>query len=231
MEYLRVYQSPVSKIRLGKQNDGGYVICDLSDYDIFLSAGVADDISFEKEFLDKYKDLVCVAYDGCIQSLPDTHSRLTHIRKNIGSLDTSSTTTLKDFFKVYKNIFLKMDIEGAEVEWINCLEDSDLLKIKQLTIEFHSAYKTEPLKRLAKTHWLVHLHPNNCCGTSVINGVEVPNFFECTYIRKDLYSNLEYNKVSIPSNLDQPNVITMKLHDGNTYFFPEIHLNHPPFVE
>ena len=52
-----------------------------------------------------------------------------------------------------------------------------------------------------------------------------------TEIGKWIDSKLEYNKVSIPCSLDQPNVITMKLHDGNTYFFPEIHLNHPPFVE
>lgn len=104
------------------------------------------------------------------------------------------------------------------------------MKIKQLTLEFHSAYKIEPLKRLAKTHWLVHVHPNNCCGTTVINGIEVPNFYEFTYIRKDLCSNLEFNTVPIPCELDQPNVTTRTLHDGNTYFFSEIYLNDYPFV-
>lgn len=231
MEYLRIYESPFPKIRLGKHNDGGYVICDLSGYDLFLSAGVADDISFEKQFLDIYKDLICIAYDGNIETLPDTHNRLVYIKKNIGVEENESITNLKHFFKTYNNIFLKMDIEGAEVEYISCLDDSELMKIKQLTIEFHSAYKIDPLKRLAKTHWLVHVHPNNCCGTTFINGVEVPNFYECTYIRKDLCENLSFNKVSIPSDLDEPNVITMKLHDGNTYFFPEIKLNHQPFVD
>ena len=231
MEYLRIYKSPFPKVRYGKPNDGGYVICDLSGYDLFLSAGIADDISFEKQFLDVHSNLVCFAFDGNIEDIPENHEGIAYIKKNIGVNETDTTTNLKSYFKNYNNIFLKMDIEGAEVDWISCLDDSDLLKIKQLTLEFHSAYKTEPLKRLAKTHWLVHIHPNNCCGTSVINGIEVPNFYECTYIRKDLCSNLEFNKTPIPSSLDQPNVITMKLHDGNTYFFPEIHLNHYPYVE
>lgn len=231
MEYLRIYESPFPKIRLGKSNDGGYVICDISGYDLFLSAGIADDISFEESFLKNHKDLVCIAYDGFVENIPTHNSKIVFIKKNIGTQENESTTNLKHFFKSYNNIFLKMDIEGAEVDYISCLDDSELMKIKQLTIEFHSAYKIEPLKRLAKTHWLVHVHPNNCCGTTLINNVEVPNFYECTYIRKDLCTNLTYNKVPIPSNLDQPNVITMKLHDGNTYFFPEIHLNHAPFVD
>jgi len=230
MEYLRIYESPFPKIRLGKPNDGGYVICDLSGYDLFLSAGVADDISFEESFLEKYH-LACIAYDGNVDKLPVHNSRIVFIKKNIGIEENETSTNLKHYFKTYNNIFLKMDIEGAEVDWISCLDDSDILKIKQLTLEFHSAYKIEPLKRLAKTHWLVHVHPNNCCGTTVINGVEVPNFYECTYIRKDLCENLPFNKVPIPTILDQPNVITMKLHDGNTYFFPEIYLNHAPFVD
>ena len=49
MEHLRVYQSPYPKIRLGNNNDGGYVICDLSaNYDVFLSGGIGNNISFEE---------------------------------------------------------------------------------------------------------------------------------------------------------------------------------------
>lgn len=43
MEHLRVYQSPYPKIRLGNNNDGGYIICDLSaNYDVCLSGGIGN---------------------------------------------------------------------------------------------------------------------------------------------------------------------------------------------
>jgi hypothetical protein len=48
MKELTVYTSPYNKIRLGKDNDGGYIICDIPNvnYDISLSGGIDKDISF-----------------------------------------------------------------------------------------------------------------------------------------------------------------------------------------
>ena len=66
---------------------------------------------------------------------------------------------------------------------------------------------------------LIHFHPNNCCGTTIYNNIIVPNVFECTFIRKDVYIYSGLNTDPIPSNLDSPCVI-------NT---PDIHLNWPPF--
>ena len=53
---LTVYQSPYSKIRLGKDYDGGYIIADIPDikYQLILAGGINNDISFEQDFLKKY---------------------------------------------------------------------------------------------------------------------------------------------------------------------------------
>jgi len=49
MESLVVFKSEFNKIRIGKCNDGGYIIADLpNNYDCFISCGVADDTSFEE---------------------------------------------------------------------------------------------------------------------------------------------------------------------------------------
>ena len=38
MEHFCVYKSQYTKVRLGKNYDGGYIVCDLfGDYDFFLS--------------------------------------------------------------------------------------------------------------------------------------------------------------------------------------------------
>lgn len=68
---LKIYKSPYPKIRIGKNNDGGYVICDIDqNYDLFIAGGIADDISFELDLLKLYPKLICHAFDGSIDQLP-----------------------------------------------------------------------------------------------------------------------------------------------------------------
>jgi hypothetical protein len=223
MEHLRVYQSPYPKIRLGKNNDGGYIICDLTaNYDVFLSGGIGNDISFEEAFLQKYTDVICYAFDGTLNNFPKTVSNsLFYCNKNLNLHETSTTSNLHYFFSKYQNIFMKMDIEGGENNLFQSFSDADLLKIKQLVIEFHSAEQFVIPNRLAKTHWLVHLHANNCCGTNLMNNIAIPKVFECTYIRKQADEFLCYNTDPIPSMLDQPNLKNKE----------DIMLDWPPFRE
>jgi hypothetical protein len=49
---LTVYKSPFPKIRLGKDNDGGYIIADVPNahYTTLLAGGIQGDISYEESF-------------------------------------------------------------------------------------------------------------------------------------------------------------------------------------
>jgi len=223
---LTVFQSKSPKIRVGSDNDGGYVIADGFKYDLLLSCGIETNIDFEIEFLKQNPKVTCYAFDGTIDRLPQDVDRLNFIKKNIGSENTETTTNLREYL-THKNIFLKMDIESHEYKWIQSLTDDELKKFKQIVIEIHRPYsykhkkflESSILKRLASTHWLIHLHGNNCCGTKKVGGVVLPEVFECTYIRKDSQKNSKLNTDSLPSELDAPN-LTDK---------PDIDLNHPPF--
>lgn len=222
LDSLIVYECPFPKVRVGSANDGGYIIADNQTYDAFLSCGIANDITFEKQFLSKHTNIECFAYDGTINSLPESVPRLNFIKKNINVDNTPSTTNLHDMIDKYSNIFLKMDIETFEFRWLLTLTEEKLKKFKQIVIEFHFPFnepgfthldiptavesKLETLNKLAKTHWLIHLHGNNCCGTTQFNNITVPNVFECTYIRKDLIDAPNYNTTPIPHPLDKPNV-------------------------
>jgi hypothetical protein len=225
MGYLRIYQSPYKKIRIGQNNDGGYVICDIPNpnYDILLSGGIDTDISFEQALLEKYPNLSGYGFDGTIEKIPEHNfsNRFTIIKKNISSKETEKLTNLREYLDKYNNIFMKMDIEGAENYLFASLSDNDLLKIKQLVIEFHSPMQVVIPSRLANTHWLVHLHPNNNKPMVVINNTPIPHLFECTYIRKDNIQHLPFNKSPIPDkSLDQPNIPKLQDHV----------LNVPPYV-
>ena len=123
-QLLTVYKSPFPKLRIGKDYDGGYIICDIPDikYDILIAGGVADDISFEEHLCNKY-DLKCIAFDGTVYcTLNNTsHKYITFISKNIGPIIDNENTNLFPLINEYNEIFLKMDREGAELPWLKCL--------------------------------------------------------------------------------------------------------------
>lgn len=229
MDFLKVYSSyPYNKIRAGKKNDGGYVICEGFKYDLLLSCGVNDDISFEEYFVPIY-DIECYAFDGTIDKFPPTENKkINWIKKNIGEFESETTTNLKNFINSHKNIFLKMDIESYEFGWLRQMTCEELSNIAQIAIEFHFPFtdtsktnisildknvelfsdKIDCLKKLSETHYLIHFHGNNCCGTTIFENIIVPNVFECTYLRKDFFKCTPFrNTISIPDkNLDSQNI-------------------------
>jgi hypothetical protein len=221
---LTVFQSPYPKIRLGKDDDGGYIIADIPDikYQILLSGGILDDISFETDFVNKY-DTHCITFDGSIDTIPGESTKIEFVKKNIGSDNSDIVTNLHDIIAVNENIFVKMDIEGGEIPWIKSLSDMQLNTFDQIVMEFHYPFtdnEIEIFDKLNKNHYLIHFHGNNCCGVINHMGVEIPNVFECTYLHKKFFATPPaLNTASIPSPLDMKNTSN-----------PEIYIDYPPFV-
>ena len=210
-ESLKCYKSKQPKIRLGKDNDGGYVIVEGYKYDLMIGCGISNDSSFEHSFLEKYPNVPIDTYDGNINSFPNSHPKIKFTKKNIGGANTEKTTNLHNLIESKNNIFLKMDIEGGEYDWLNSLSKKQLNKFQQIVIEFHKPFSVDrykTLEKLADTHNLIHIHGNNY--GSIIKKkhkgkiVTIPKVFECTYIRKDS-RNLHLNDKSFPISLDQPN--------------------------
>lgn len=281
-DFLQIYDID-NKIRVGSKYDGGYIIVDNYKYDVLISCGISNDDNFEHYFVNKF-NTKCYAFDGTIYRLPRQNDKIEFIKKNIGLINDKKNTNLKYLFEKYDNIFLKMDIEGSEFEWINSLSFNELTKINQICIEFHVEHecsakidlttKLNAIKKISKTHYCVHLHGNNWRSTTligekiinigisetnekkidldkeypkntlvtfdykslypikfsyyfdknvlnikridsnkgwnneykcVINGIQIPKVFECTYINKKLVDNLKSKKQKIPTDLDTPN--------------------------
>jgi len=240
VDYLKVYDCN-NKIRLGEKSDGGYVFIDMpvDSYDCYISAGVSNEESFSRDFINKYNmnSQNSFAFDGTIHNYPYEYTKkITFYRKNIAPYQSPNHVNLRYFINNFSNIFLKMDIEGWEIPWINSLSKDDLLKFKQIVIEFHgindnscnstyddnswnSTYddKLKTFRILSETHYLVHIHGNNYSG--IVNGI--PDVIEATYIRKDCLNKTPMlNTTSLPiKDLDYPCCKTL----------PDYNLSHYPF--
>ena len=238
LDSLIVYESKHPKIRVGSQDkDGGYVIADIpGKYDILLSCGISTDVTFEKDFLSRYPTKA-YGFDGTVPGLPEPVPGLQFVKMNIGPTNTYSTLNLHALINSHKDIFLKMDIESYEFRWLHTLSDEQMKKFKQITMEIHFPFtenniahfdaplpvdeKMAVLDKLAKNHFLVHIHGNNCCGSTDYKGINVPNIFECTYVRKDVQEFSGYNKMPVPHPLDRKNLP----------YVPELYFNGYPFTE
>lgn len=205
---LKIHKLKEPKIRVGKDNDGGYVIIDGLSYDLLIGCGISNDISFEEEFIELF-DVDCYAFDGTINKLPQQNPRIKFIKKNISKRNNKKETNLHELINKANNIFLKMDIEGGEYSWIRSLDYSQLNKLKQIVIEFHAPflnYRWNCIRKLLKTHYLCHLHANNRCETMSIKNILVPHVFKFTFIRKeDIKYTPFFNNEKIPSRLDMKN--------------------------
>jgi hypothetical protein len=228
---LKIYQYD-NKIRLGCNSDGGYVIGETDGiYDCYISAGVSNEESFSRDFINKYNmnSSNSFAFDGTIQKYPRQYTNnITFYKRNISPYKDSKNATLQYFINKYHNIFLKMDIEGAEYPWLKILTSEQLNKFKQIVIEFHGINddswgtslndKIECLNKLCITHYPIHSHGNNYAK----NKNSIPDVIEITYLRKNLFETTpQLNNTIFPiKNLDFP----------NNPFLPDLILNTQPFV-
>lgn len=236
METLLTYEPFDTKIRLGNKKDGGYVIVKEENphYDLFLSCGVSDDVSFEVDFCKEFPGVKGYAFDGTIEAPPiDLPPQIEFVKKNIGLEDTDNVTTLKELIRTHKNIFLKMDIETHEWNWFLSLSPLELSNIKQIVCEFHGVfdgfnneYNPHPLTRVKSmqlisfTHNIVHMHENNCSPyvftaehglieppkDTHVPGIISPHACELTFVRKRDYPIKGLNTKPFPhEGLDYPN--------------------------
>jgi hypothetical protein len=240
MDDFLVYKTEYEKIRVGKDNDGGYVIANLpGEYDSLISGGISGDISFEQQFLDRFKTSSCYAFDGTINTLPASDNRITFIKKNLGTNNDDNLCNLNEYLCQSKNIFMKIDIEGHEFRLFPAILPEYFSNIKQLVLEIHTpadiqlypdyfhglgdiqnTHLISLMKLINKTHTLVHFHGNNGCKLQQFyNIIPFPHVFECTFIRNDFITEKVLNDEPFPTSLDMKNVT----------YLPDFSFDHYPF--
>ncbi len=212
----------VDLIRVGGGRDGGYLIPDyLDEVDYCFSPGVAYAANFELELSKKFGIKSFMA-DASVKVPPIDDDNFEFIPKFLGSRTGDEFITLSDWVEQSlgqegSECILQMDIEGAEYEVLTYESAEFLSKFAVMVIEFHylqnifednfSKMISAIFEKLYKKFSICHVHPNNCCGIAVLEGIEVPRVIEVTLIRKDLISRFSSgHAISLPHSLDKKNL-------------------------
>jgi len=220
-QFLSLLQPQKSKfplVRVGGQNDGGYLIPDdLDGLDAIYSPGVAESSDFEAYF--SSQGLWCFLADNSVDLPPIHNDKIFFEKKHIGLSVSEHEMTLEDW--VLRNtpdstdLVLQMDIEGSEWAVLTHVPESILSKFRIVVVEFHNLHRIFNSEGLASANLaltkllgffeIVHLHPNNGGGHIRFRNKHVPRVIEITFIRKDRVSNLEPITI-FPHKLDAPNL-------------------------
>ena len=207
--------------RFGNHGDGGYAIVDdLKKSDVLFSIGVGDNVSFDEECEKHVSKVVLV--DHTVPNFNPPIGKFEMIRKPLvpGEISGNGVTIHQLLLQQVdaKDYILKVDIEGAEWEILSELESSDLVKFRQIILEFHGLNnfldleeKLSALKKLASTHSPIVVHANNQGSYRFISGKFLPDVLEVTWARKNSYTfNSEWNQdirnLLSPNSPDLPSI-------------------------
>lgn len=217
-----------SLVRMGRDNDGGYIMLDDLPGGIAYSFGIARDVSWEKDIASRGYDVFM--HDHTIYELPEENQRFHWSKLGIsdGVTDDDRLKTLEELIsrnghENERNMILKMDVEGAEWGFLESVKPETLSQFSQIAFELHGINSPdlctkipEVLRKINNTHQLIHLHGLNCAFHVCNNGKIFCNQIEACYVRRDKYRFIEDYDVSLPIDIDMPTIP----------FIPEIKLGH-----
>ena len=214
----------VDLIRIGGDADGGYLIPDIFNRIAYcLSPGVADTADFEAELSRRY-DIKSFMIDGSVASAPFADENFHFTKKFLGYRTNGDFITLSDWMESILDaggdnhgIILQMDIEGGEYDVLTFESTATLSRFAAMIIEFHGLeqffgphflHMTSILfEKLYRNFAICHVHPNNNCGVTSLNGIDMPNVIEVTFLRHDLVDKFKSaSALSLPHPLDRKNV-------------------------
>ncbi|MBR3497488.1 MAG: FkbM family methyltransferase [Selenomonadaceae bacterium] len=209
-------------VRLGRNFDGGYIMVNnFNAAGVAYSFGINDDVSWDTDMAKRGYEIFM--YDPTIDSLPENHERFHFFKEGIFGVEVKekSLDTLENFIRRNgheheSNMILKMDVEGAEWSFLSTVTSETLNQFDQLLFEFHYMIRPKDmsvmnetlacLKKITRTHSLVHLHANNCGSFLVLDEkILIPDVLELTYVKTSNYKLVDDENIFLPTPLDRPN--------------------------
>ena len=208
-------------IRIGSQNDGGYLVPDdLNGISMCLSPGVSNIMDFEIQLLAEY-NIPSILIDASVKE-PELPSERMQFRSSfVGPFELENFITIELLCKEllernFKPLYmLQMDIEGFEYSTLLATSLDTLMNFRISILEFHNLEEwvnegffesvIRPLfSALMEKFDVVHVHPNNCDGTFSFHGRQYPRALEITLHSKGRkISNSGYRE--LPHPLDANN--------------------------
>jgi hypothetical protein len=205
-------------VRIGPDGDGGYIVPDdLEGIAYAFSPGVSTESGFEAALADRGLDVFMADYS--VDGPACLHERFHFTKKFVGSFADETHMTLDAWKRsaigdYAGDLLLQMDIEGGEFESLMAASDDLLRQFRIMVIEFHYLHQlwNKPwfllvkrvFEKLLASHSVVHIHPNNCCGSFSSDGVVLPRIAEFTFLRNDRVRQRVYRS-DFPHALDRNN--------------------------
>jgi len=226
---LRPIQTDIELLRIGAEEDGGYLIPDdLDGVSSCYSPGVAQIASFETG-ISKFGIPSHLA-DYSVDGPPKDAIVASFIKKYIGANNGNNFISLEKWIidteqaNDNRDLLLQMDIEGGEYECILSTPSAVLNRFRIIAIEFHNietwaqshflSIVEATFDKLLEIFYVVHNHPNNAMGVVDLNGFLAPRLFEMTLHRKDRVKEIR-GLSTLPHPLDRPNLL-----DRQDLYFP-----------
>jgi hypothetical protein len=205
--------------RIGKHNDGGYLVCGnlLGNVRSAYSYGIAGEDSWGCD-LSRRLHVPVHQYDCfdptrpvCAGGQQDFHDECVGAKaETIESRVFDSVAN-----QIHKNgdggqtLIVKMDVEGAELDSLGAMSDDLLDTVDQLVMEFHGTdekYLTL-VKKLKRTFVPVHLHFNNSRCTTQFKPFASP-VYEVSFVNKRLaLPDPAAPRPTLPRPLDEQNTL------------------------
>lgn len=232
---LRPVQTEVELIRLGGNRDGGYLLPnDLENIEACFSPGVGSRSFFEKACADLRMEVFMS--DASVENPMIENKRFHFTRKYIGGNRKPEFISLQQWIDSTNiaeasDLILQMDIEGYEYEALQDISIETLQRFRIIIIEFHMLTSVgsgwyyhrfkKVIEKLLQHHSCVHIHPNNCCGSKTIHGIDVPGVAEFTFYRNDRFRNRKPVR-RLPHELDFDNVQRADSLELSQHWYKEI---------
>ena len=216
-------------VRVGSKNDGGYVLVDDLHYPV-ISIGIGSNSEFDHAMCVRgvkvYQfDHTIDLKERCCANTEFYKIGLTHKRNhNSKNLLTLDEIAKKCNVTENASVILKVDIEGGE--W-KVFSDPNvvktLTKFRQIVFEGHNLQNImqkdfrleiiQALTNLNENFAVVNYHGNNNLPGLDILGLFLPQTFELTMVRRDLYvSDMKVNQLSKANSANNPERLEMLDH-------------------
>ncbi len=188
---LKTYDLGHNLIRLGENNDGGYLIPKLSNIKSCHTIGVGNTIKFEKDLGNHIKIFFA---DKSVKNPKLRNAKFE--KKFISSFNSKEFLNINNWIQKTKMnpSILKIDSEGSEYEIIHAIQEKYLKNIKILVLELHNLHLISneyfysivynALKKIKIYFDVCHLHPNNNFPLIKFGNLKIPRDLEVTLLNK-----------------------------------------------
>jgi len=208
--YLKPKDLNQKKIRLGPNEDGGYVCSEFlfEQCSTLFNYGVGNECRYEFDFVKRF-DKPAYLFDHTIGRESGLWGEnVNFINEGLGF----GQPNVKHFYEHYDElnltgeILLKIDVEGYEYEYFNNVDESRLenlvcglmLEVHWLDSHINRQKFIDMMKVIDKYFVLNHIHGNVWGGTWLYDGIEIPKVMELSFVNRKYITEIKEETTQYP---------------------------------